>query len=1456
MGKGKKVTVSYWYMLVAHLGLCKGPIDAWLEMRGGDRVAWQGEQTESGIVTIDAPSLYGGETSEGGVAGQFELMMGEPDQAPNSYLASEFGPAQSGYRGRTTIVLRGPKIGAGNPYPKPLFFKLRRILKGWDNGDVWYPEKAGILLKTNPLPTAYYIALDVSGSMLTVASNGQTRLANAQTALGQFLDAIRDGAVAAGRSVDIMAVAWGNYNTQRVYRNCTAAQVDDIKAFINSQTATGSTSTATDFRAAVWDAPAFFSGASTSLNRVLIFLTDGNPSVADGSGLSDNEISDAAAVYVDSIPLLASYAFNIDIGGTTHTAKMDNTPVDGVPIINGGNPSALYEALTVTFSRTIGMNPAHILLDSIISRRENGGMEEPFGRINEASFEAAADKFYSEGFGLCTTWRGGESAEQFQQRICNVIGANLTQSRKDGLYYLDPLRGDYVLEDLPVITDDDVISWEASPSLPSESINQLQVKWFDQDTREERITTPLQSLGAIADSGGVIGDIRDYQEIASEEIAMRVAGRDLGASVTPLWKFDITCTRRTFDARPGTYVRLMCPKRGFADTVAVIADSDYGNFAGDELGLVLLQDIFSLPNTVYVTPQRSLAPPTFNFPMASPLTVAVEAPFAELAATLNQADLDALEADAGFLQVAAARPPSGINYRLATALLGDEFEEWNTADWTPYALCDGGIDNPMETVIPFRDASLLDRVEIGTWALWDNEIVRVDAIDTVGSTLTLGRGCVDTIPQLVHADGSYILFCGDWAGTDGNEYVDGETVQAKALTRASAGQLVLDAAPTATVEMDSRQARPYPPGDFRINGDYYPATVSDPVLVEWTHRDRLLQSDQIVDTQEGNIGPEPGVTYTVRYFIDGILEHEETGIVDDEFEYTVGTTGLLRVELETVRDSMLAWQNYEHEMAIGAPLWTFTDLLGFPSFWINNESPITDAGGGALSQWNDISGSDLHLTQATSGERPVANATGIDGKQMVAFDGSNDNMANSSTRVRDFFRARSHGWMFGVTRKQFVDLTDIDRQVFLSLSSDSANRFGVRIGANTGGANQFRFLTKRLDADATVSLSATGTVGTDWIMWLVKMDWLTGAGTIYINGDLDVTNPTLTSAGNTSNTAGASNSRTFVVGTNSSNSIPADTDIAELLTGVDYDLTTDDIDKMFGHAAHKYDLTALLDVAHPYKTDAPERGPWTPARLTVRPYLWFSEKSRAVDAGSGLCSQWNDNSHNSAHAAQATGSRQPLIVASGINALRTIKADNNADYMAIASTYGKDVFRDTGHGWVFSVFKRNSASPTAATRVAFFSSNNSGNNSRLCCGIDTTTAPGCLWVTVRRLDADASPSYYATIPVNDGNPHMALWYMDWSTGTLYFYVDGVLDSTVPTATTAGNTSNTAAANVTLMATSGPVGFADAEFGEMVVGRSALAQEGIDKLFGYAAHKWGLTALLDVSHPYKVDPPML
>lgn len=145
MGIGKKEqTVGYRYFMGLHMVWCAGPVDAVRKITAGDRVAWSGSATASTQIEINAPELFGGEEKEGGLAGAMDIMMGEPTQAPNSYLLAKLGAPLSAFRGVVSTVFRQGLVSANNAYIKPHGALLRRIVKGWQGDAPWYTAKAAV----------------------------------------------------------------------------------------------------------------------------------------------------------------------------------------------------------------------------------------------------------------------------------------------------------------------------------------------------------------------------------------------------------------------------------------------------------------------------------------------------------------------------------------------------------------------------------------------------------------------------------------------------------------------------------------------------------------------------------------------------------------------------------------------------------------------------------------------------------------------------------------------------------------------------------------------------------------------------------------------------------------------------------------------------------------------------------------------------------------------------------------------------------------------------------------------------------------------------------------------------------------------------------------------------------------------------------------------------------------
>ena len=586
-------------------------------------------------------------------------------------------------------------------------------------------------------------------------------------------------------------------------------------------------------------------------------------------------------------------------GSTSYKVWLNDTPVTDN---RGGLSLRIYKG------GELAMNPAHALY---YARTHSGIGRVPTARMNDASYRAAADKLHAEGFGICTSYDpSSESLDEYEQRICRLIGGSVSRSLIDGQYYLDLARGDYVLDELPVITDDDILDIKLQPSVPNGAINSVAVKYFDPLRKESITTPPVQALSLI-DAFGVISQVNDYPEIPAGPLALRVAERDVRASTAPTRTMELTLIPGAVQGiRPNQYFRLQSAKRRIADMVCLMGDRQAGTLKSGAVRITATEDIYSLPATSFAEIEPGVD--TRPDPTPNPITLqaAFEAPYIELVQRLDRANLDVLPADAGYLLAVADQPPGGRSYSLAVAAAGGEFEVSATGDWCPFATVAGDATTVYGRGVTSVAVGAIQRGEqlvIGAAALWDSEIVRIDAIDIVAGAVVLGRGCADTVAA-EHAGGSVLWLYDAAAVSDLVEYTDGEVIDIKLLTNTGSAQLESSAAAAMTVEFAGRQARPYPPTAPQLNGEAWPEEIFETADVSWLHRDRVAQADQLVDQEMASIGPEPGTTYTVRWFLNGVLVNTAAGVAGTSASFVPAANGALRVEIEAQRDGLTSWQ--------------------------------------------------------------------------------------------------------------------------------------------------------------------------------------------------------------------------------------------------------------------------------------------------------------------------------------------------------------------------------------------------------------------------------------------------------------------------------------------------------------------------------------------------------------------
>ncbi|ALN55396.1 hypothetical protein GLE_0037 [Lysobacter enzymogenes] len=558
------------------------------------------------------------------------------------------------------------------------------------------------------------------------------------------------------------------------------------------------------------------------------------------------------------------------------------------------------------------MNPAHILVECLTNRDWGRGLDR--GLLDEASYRRAADTLHAEGFGLCLRWARQTSISDFMQVVIDHIGAAQYTDRSTGRSTLRLLRDDYRIEDLPVFDyESGLLAIEEDEGGAQDgAVNQVIVTWYDPIKDEER-QIRVQDLAGIQATGGVASTTTEYRGLPTAELAARVGTRDLSIACSALKRFKVRVDRRGGVLAPGSVFCIRDPFREIGTLVLRAGTFDDGRLAEGAILVSAVQDVFGLPATSYLQPQPPVWTPPDRTPQPAPTRRLFEAGYRDLATTLDPAALAALPADAG-VALAVGEQPGGLalNYILTTRVGGAAYAEAGTGDWCPTAILAGAL-SATTTAVLLAAGRALDQVAVGTAAWIEDELVRVVAIDPQAQTATLARGCADTVP-VPHAEGVRVWFYDDFAAADSTDYSVGETVEAKLLTRTSSAQLDPALAPVDSVRLTQRQARPYPPGDLKLAGARYPDAVDGDLVVGWAHRDRRLQSDQLVDHSQGSVGPEAGTAYVLRLLdaIAGTVLDSPAPIAGTSYAATLKGVYRVRAEIGATRDGLASWQKAAH----------------------------------------------------------------------------------------------------------------------------------------------------------------------------------------------------------------------------------------------------------------------------------------------------------------------------------------------------------------------------------------------------------------------------------------------------------------------------------------------------------------------------------------------------------------
>lgn len=195
---------------------------------------------------------------------------------------------------------------------------------------------------------AIFIALDNSGSM------AGEKIEALRMSMIRLIDGFSTFIDEPGNTLDLSLSIWSDVNETRVWRDISRAGLGGAVSWLDRLKADGG---GANFAAFAPSARDFFTetlGGPSYDDRTMIFLTDGEPtplSSADTAAATLVDVLDRATTPFSTLDSTAvdCYAANIEVGTTVHTAKLDNTGTDGVPVIAGSERAltAYLKAVTL-----------------------------------------------------------------------------------------------------------------------------------------------------------------------------------------------------------------------------------------------------------------------------------------------------------------------------------------------------------------------------------------------------------------------------------------------------------------------------------------------------------------------------------------------------------------------------------------------------------------------------------------------------------------------------------------------------------------------------------------------------------------------------------------------------------------------------------------------------------------------------------------------------------------------------------------------------------------------------------------------------------------------------------------------------------------------------------------------------------------------------------------------------
>ena len=846
-------TVNYKYYVGLHLILCMGHIDRLHRLIIDNETVFDNatgqlddyfDRYNLSDRTLDYENIFGGQYDGGGFKGIIDLEKGLPTQTVNDYLntALDANGDLPAFRGVSALVARQTYVGTSS-YLKPWKVRAERIMKRFDGTEQWYPDYA--IINT--------------AQALTVVSPDDTFQYKVITDPQMADPPVPDPLYAPGWTpyrFDYYMSLWDDTQGYIDFYMPTFFDAWTAEDMLSGQGAFGHSYTGeydieTDWpiKRAIWIKKTFESTGKYDIT-VTGYIKDKCWIMLDNTKLVLNACTTLNFGFTIS-------ANDIPAGEHFLTILALNQYEDEFP---PGPSDTSYFAIKLERESSHSMNPAHIIREVLTDPDWGMGFLE--SKINDSSFKTAAQKFYNENFGLCLLWDRQSSADSFIKKILEHVNANLYLNPFDGKFTLEAIRDNYIVTATQHVREQWIKSITGfKKQSVAELVNEVVLTYDDIDLGTES-TISIQDSGLVRKQGGVISKSISYEGIVSAEVANKVCRRDLTVLSNDLSTFSILCAKELVeDFTIGHVFRVSFPDYLISEMVVRVVGITFPDGTNDTVKVDVMRDVSSLQDDgLYI--EGGLETTVPPLPKIITLYAIFETPYWIARRKKGSYILDSLLTDnsgLAYMTVGAARPSSNSISADVYNDKGSGYSFFEKIDFCPKAQLSADI-NQIQTTISIKNEDSVSDLTLGTLLQIGSEFMVLMSYSA--GQITVKRGVLDTVVEK-HFTNDYIIFFGDYITDNYTEYDESQTIDTKLLTRTSNNVLGLSDVNEIETELDSRMIRPYPPGNIKINSEYFPTNVdiSRTINLTWNHR--LRTSGGVEGFTDGTIGPESGTQYKV-----------------------------------------------------------------------------------------------------------------------------------------------------------------------------------------------------------------------------------------------------------------------------------------------------------------------------------------------------------------------------------------------------------------------------------------------------------------------------------------------------------------------------------------------------------------------------------------------------------------